>query len=395
MLSIGLGCFALAAAAGAGAADSKESLLAAGAEWEKVVGDLKFSEGPAWNPAGFLLFEDTPRNRTLKLDAQDKVTVFREPSGRANGLAYDARGRLVVCEGNSTEGGRRVIRLDKNGKVEMLAERYQDKRLNSPNDLTIDRRGRIYFTDPRYNNRTGVEQDKEAIYRIDPDGKITRVVDSLTRPNGINVTADGRTLYIADNASPGGVVTLWAFDLDARGDASNGRVIYDFGGGRGIDGMTLDTEGRIWATAGTKEKAGIYVFRPDRKRAAAALVATIPMPEDPDELHLRRQTARHPLRDHHRLPLPHPHHRPRPEQPAGKVARQAQGWRGRRAMAHPSGRETASSRPSARDASKRTSRSPSGARTRRAARPSSRCPACRRISQTASPGLKEASRRAR
>jgi gluconolactonase len=264
------------------AAAEPPSLLAPGAQWEKVVGDLKFSEGPAWHREGYLLFEDTPRNRTLKLAPGDVVSVFREPSGRANGLAWDARGRLVVCEGNDPGGsGRRVVRLDKAGKAEVLAERYQGKRLNSPNDVTIDRRGRIYFTDPRYNKREDVEQDKEAVYRIDPDGKLTRVIDSLTRPNGLAVTPDARTLYVADNASPGGVVTLVAFDLDARGDARNGRVIHDFGGGRGIDGLTLDDKGRVWATAGTKDKAGIYVFEPDRSRATAKVVATIPMPEDP------------------------------------------------------------------------------------------------------------------
>ncbi len=277
MSTLGLATLVIAAATAV-----ETPLLAPGAQWEKVVGDLKFSEGPAWHPDGFLLFEDTPRNRTMKLAPGDKVSVFREPSGRANGLAWDARGRLVVCEGNSSDGGRRVVRLDRTGKkAQVLAERYADKRLNSPNDLAIDRRGRIYFTDPRYNNRANVEQDKEAVYRIDPDGKLTRIVDSLTRPNGINVTPDARTLYVADNAAPGGVVKLWAFDLDARGDASNPRVLYDFGGGRGIDGMTLDRDGRIWTTAGTKDKAGIYVFEPDGKRATATLAATIPMPEDP------------------------------------------------------------------------------------------------------------------
>jgi len=260
---------------------ANDPLLAKGAQWEKVVPDLKFSEGPAWHPSeGYLLFEDTPRNRTMRLDPGDKVSVFREPSGRANGLGYDPQGRLVICEGN-TDGGRRVIRMDKAGKIEVLAERYLGKRLNSPNDVTIDRRGRIYFTDPRYSHREDLEQDREAVYRIDPDGKLSRIIDNLTRPNGIAVTRDGRTLYIADNASPGGVVTLWAFDLDARGDATNGRIIYDFGGGRGIDGMTLDSAGRIWATAGTKDKAGIYVFQPDAKRATARLATTIPMPEDP------------------------------------------------------------------------------------------------------------------
>ena len=260
-------------------------LLAPDAQWEKVVGDLAFSEGPAWNPAGkYLLFEDTPRDRTMKLGPDGKVSVFREPTGKANGLGFDARGRLIICEGNSATGGRRVVRLDpvkKDGKVTVLAERYQGKRLNSPNDLTIDRKGRIYFTDPRYNKRENVEQDREAVYRIDPDGKLTRIVDTLTRPNGLAVTRDGKTLYVADNASPGGVVKLWAFDLDARGDASNARVLHDFQTGRGIDGLTLDTSGRIWATAGTKDLAGIYVFQPDAARATAKLVTVIGMPEDP------------------------------------------------------------------------------------------------------------------
>jgi gluconolactonase len=266
----------------AGPTRAEKPLVAAGAAPEKVVGDLKFSEGPAWHPAGHLLFEDTPRNRTLKLDGGDKVTVFREPSGQANGQAFDPQGRLVTCEGNGPSGtGRRVSRQEKDGTWVTLADKYKGKRLNSPNDLAIDGKGRIYFTDPRYTNRTDLEQDKEAVYRIDPDGKLTRVIDSLTRPNGILVSADGKTLYVADNASPGGVVQLWAFDLDAKGDASKGRAIYDFQTGRGIDGMALDTDGRIWATAGTKEKAGIYVFEPDAKRAKARLAKMIATPEDP------------------------------------------------------------------------------------------------------------------
>jgi gluconolactonase len=248
---------------------------------EKVYGDIKFGEGPAWNSKEqFLLFEDTPQNRMMKLDAAGKVSVFRQPSGRSNGLAWDLEGRLVTCEGNS-DGGRRISRTEKDGKVITLADKYQGKKLNSPNDLTIDGKGRIYFTDPRYSHRESLELDKEAVYRIDPDGKLTRIIDSLTRPNGILVTKDGKTLYVADNASPGGVVTLVAFDLDARGNTSNGRVIYDFRSGRGIDGMAIDADGRIWATAGTKEKAGIYIFEPDVARKKAQLRWVVKMPEDP------------------------------------------------------------------------------------------------------------------
>jgi len=222
-----------------------------------------------------------PSNRTLKLGADDKVSVYRTDTAAANGLAFDRDRLLIACEGNGGTGGRRVARIETDGRRTVLADRYQGKRLNSPNDLAIDGKGRIYFTDPRYSKRENLELDKEGVYRIDPDGTLTRVADSLTRPNGIVVTADGATLYVADNASPGGVVTLVAFDLDARGEASRGRVLYDFGGGRGIDGMALDASGRIWATAGTKEKAGIYVFAPDRARLKAELVSFLAMPEDP------------------------------------------------------------------------------------------------------------------
>jgi gluconolactonase len=256
-------------------------LLAPGAAWEKVHAGLKFSEGPAWTPAGELLFEDTPRELTMKLDKAGAVSVFREATNSANGLAFDPQGRLVMCEGNGKSGGRRITRLEKDGKLTVLAEAYEGKKLNSPNDLTIDRKGRIYFTDPRYSKREELVLDKEAVYQIAPDGKLTRIIDSLVRPNGILVTPDARTLYVADNASPGGVVQLWAFDLDGNGAASKGRIIYDLGGGRGIDGMALDAKGRIWASAGTKEKAGIYVFEPDARRASAKLVTTLPMPEDP------------------------------------------------------------------------------------------------------------------
>ena len=277
---IATGVVGILMASSSPAADTA-AVLAPGAEWEKVASGLQFGEGPAWHPGGYLVFEDVPANRTLKLDAAGTVTVFREGTAAANGLAFDPQGRLVACEGNGGEGGRRVARIASDGTRTVLADRYHGRRLNSPNDLAIDGKGRIYFTDPRYSKRENLELDKEAVYRIDPDGRLTRVVDSVTRPNGIAVTPDRRTLYVADNASPGGVVTLLAFDLDARGDASGRRLLYDCGGGRGIDGMTLDREGRIWATAGTKDKAGIYIFEPDARQGRARLLAFLPMPEDP------------------------------------------------------------------------------------------------------------------
>ena len=276
-----LAAAALASAPARGAFPASP-LIAAGARWQKLAGPLGFGEGPVWHPDGFLLFEDVTNNKTLKLDAAGLVTVFREGTDAANGQALDREARLLVCEGRTDSGrGRRLARVEKDGRLTSLAERFQGKRLNSPNDLSVDARGRIYFTDPRYSRREDLELDREAVYRLDPDGTLTRVVDTLGRPNGILVSADGRTLYVAENASPGGAVQLWAFDLDASGGAGRGRVLHDFKDGRGIDGMALDTQGRVWATAGTKDRAGLYVFEPDARRDAASLAAFLPTPEDP------------------------------------------------------------------------------------------------------------------
>ncbi len=271
----------------AGAARGADPVLVARtASLQKVTGGLAFSEGPIWHKDGYLLFEDIPLNRIMRLGRDGKVDVFREPSGRANGLTWDTQGRLIAAEGAAKDGGRRVSRTMKDGKdgakgaIVTVADKYDGKPLNSPNDVTVDGRGRIYFTDPRYGDRAGVEQDKEAVYRIDGNGRVTRIIDSLTRPNGIVVTRDGKTLYVADNAAPA-TTTLNAFDLDAEGNAHKGRVIHDLGGGRGIDGMTIDTKGRIWATAGDDDRAGVYVFEPDAQRSSARLLTVIKTPEAP------------------------------------------------------------------------------------------------------------------
>ena len=247
----------------------------------RIVPDLRHAEGPAWHPDGYLLFQDTQRNRTLQWDPHAGLKVFREPSGRANALAIDAERRLVAVESHGEGGGRRVVRQTRDGEWHPLAERIEGKRFNSPNDLALDRRGRIYFTDPRYSRRETMELQSEAVYRIDPDGSVTSIVTSLKRPNGILVSGDQRSLYISDNIGPGSVAELWVFDLSSEGSAAKGRKVYDFSPGRGIDGMTLDSEGRIWAAAGTKEKAGIYVLVLNDDRTQAARVAFVPLPEDP------------------------------------------------------------------------------------------------------------------
>jgi gluconolactonase len=273
LVTLNLVLFVHVATAGA------QDLIAPDAKLERVASDLRFSEGPAWHPDGYLLFEDIPRNRIMKLDPMGKVTVFREPSGRANGLCFDREGRLIAAEGNSTDGGRRISRTEKDGRVVTLADRYAGKRLNSPNDVTFDAQGRIYFTDPRYGSSEGVEQDRESVYRIDPNGSVTRIIDTVSRPNGIAISPDQKALYVSDNRE-GSKRVLLGFDLASDGSVKNGRTLYDFGPGRGIDGMTVDASSRIWATAGSGDKAGVYVFDVSDGKGAK-LLHIVKTPEDP------------------------------------------------------------------------------------------------------------------
>lgn len=260
-------------------------LLASGAVAEKIAGGFGHCEGPAWHSEGFLLFCNPPHDRMLKLDAAGAVSTFRSPCGRATAIFFDPDGRIVVNESHGgPEGTRRVTRREKSGDWVTLADRFDGKRLNSPNDLAIDGRGRIFFTDPRYSARETMELDHESVYRIDPPRALTRLAtgSDLVRPNGILVSPDSHTLYVADNPASGErQAALWAFDLDAAGNAENGRKLHVFPSNRGIDGMTFDEAGRIWATAGLGNAAGIYVFEIDAARTTAARTAFFPLPETP------------------------------------------------------------------------------------------------------------------
>src|SRR5438093_2385541 len=155
-----------------------------------------FLEGPAVDAAGNVFFSDIAGNRILKMDAGGKVTTFRADSGRTNGNVFDAQGRLISCEGNEQgPGRRRIVRTDmKTGQVTVLTDKYEGKRYNSPNDLCIDGQGRIWFTDPRYGDREGMEMEAEGVYRIDRDGRVTRVLSQpqVQKPNGIAVAPDDK-----------------------------------------------------------------------------------------------------------------------------------------------------------------------------------------------------------
>ncbi|HEY0712255.1 MAG TPA: SMP-30/gluconolactonase/LRE family protein [Polyangia bacterium] len=257
---------------------------------------IAFVEGPAWHKDGSLFFSDVENNRIMRLDSAGRTHVFRSPAGRANGLVFDAQGRLLAAEGGWAGGNRRVTRTEADGSITVLADKFEGKRLNSPNDITVDAKGRVYFTDPRYGDRSDLEQldasgkPIEAVYRIDPDKSIHRLTTTeVERPNGVAVSPDGKYLYVIDNqnSTAKGNRKVWRFDLQPDGNLvlASRKVIHDFSPGRGGDGMEIDSKGRLFVAAGfnlpnppletAATKAGIYVFSPEGKR-----VDFIPVPMD-------------------------------------------------------------------------------------------------------------------
>ena len=249
--------------------------VAPGARLEKLWSEGEFTEGPAEAPDGSIYFSDIG-NRIMQFDPKTgKTAEFRKPGGRSNGLKFDAAGRLVACEGANTGGNRRISVTEKDGTVKTLADKFDGKRFNSPNDLCLDAKGRIYFSDPRYVGDEPRELDHESVFRIDPDGTVTRVVKDVKKPNGVVISPDGKTLYVAES-DPKGDRQLLAYPLNADGTVGAKKVLHDFGKERGIDGMTVTKDGMIVATAGSKEVAGVYFFGPDGKKLG--FIAT---PEDP------------------------------------------------------------------------------------------------------------------
>ncbi len=253
---------------------------------------VAFLEGPAVDANGTVYFSDLRGNRIMTLTTDGELGIFREEAGRANGNVFDRQGRLVTCEGaeHGPRGRRRVTRTDPaTGEIEVLADRYEGRRLNSPNDVTVDTQGRLYFTDPRYDaDRSDLEMDVEGVYRIDTDGSVTRIIgqSDVEKPNGLAITPDDQVLYVIDsNHAMGGRRMVWAFALDADGKAVDRWPVYDFAPGRGGDGMELDVAGNLYVCAGiltqrgpgetVQNPPGVYVITP-----SGELVERIPIPQD-------------------------------------------------------------------------------------------------------------------
>jgi gluconolactonase len=255
-------------------ADEKPEVIGEGFAW---------CEGPVWiRDGGFLLFSDIPHNAIVRWDAKDGCKTFITPSGYtgsesrggetgSNALTVDRNGKLTLCQ----HGDRRVAQLASalgasNPEYKSLADRYDGKRFNSPNDLVVDSHGAVYFTDPPYGLEKGMddphkELDFQGVYRIAPGGEVTLMTKELARPNGIALSPDERTLYVAN--SDGDRPVIMAYPLKADGSIAEGREFFNAktAGAKGpgaCDGMKVDAHGNLWATI----PGGLAVFTPEGKQ---------------------------------------------------------------------------------------------------------------------------------
>ena len=287
------------------------SIVALDAKLQRIFTGAVFTEGPAQASDGTLYFSQITPSRRLRergqpfaaghlwrLDPQSgKASVFRSPSGQSNGIEFDAQGRMLVAEG-SDSGGRRIIRTDlSTGISTVLAASFDGRPFNGPNDLVLDERGRIYFTDPRYFGPEPVEQPVEGVYRIDPDGKVTRIAANAGKPNGITISPDQSTLYVGsldfgandflseETPTAPGAMQLYAFALRADGSLGERKVLLDFAPGSGPDGITVDRDGNLYLAIPDEdlEKQGIRVVSPQGRE-----LAFIPVPESPTNVKFGR-----------------------------------------------------------------------------------------------------------
>jgi gluconolactonase len=271
-----------------------KNLFPKNAKIKRVATGFKFTEGPIWFPEDkYLLFSDIPANKIYKLAPEGKVTVFREPSHNSNGLTRDKQGRLIACE----HGQRGVTRTEKDGSITVLADIFQGKKLNSPNDVVVKSNGFIYFTDPPYGIKPEQqEQATQGVYRISPDNnEIIIVADDFIKPNGLAFSPDETKLYIDDSERR----HIRVFDVQSDGTLTNGHIFYDMKVDKpGLpDGMKVDAQGNIYCTGG----GGVWVFSSQGNHLGTIVTPEVPAncawgDEDYQSLYITASTSIYKIR---------------------------------------------------------------------------------------------------
>ena len=282
-----------------------EPIVPADAKLEKLFESKVLTEGVCVAPDGMVYFSEITFSHVArdekgvieagyiwKFDpATSKTTIFRSPSGMSNGIKFDAAGNMIVAEG-ADYGGRRVTRTDmKTGKSYIIAGLFEGRPLNSPNDITIDEKGRIYFSDPRYLGHEPIDQSIQAVYRIDTDGKLHRIITDAGKPNGVAISPDQKTLYVVsnDNGSTAidrltrgtaaqadkvvtplrkGYMALMAYDLSPEGNATYRKTLVDYAPYDGPDGLVVDKGGYLYVAVRAENRPGICVYNPEGKELA-------------------------------------------------------------------------------------------------------------------------------
>ncbi len=296
---------AVAAACLPAAVRAAEPIVPPNAKVEKLFESRVLTEGVAVAPDGLVYFSEITFSHVSRDEqgaieaghiwrfdpASGKTTIFRSPSGMSNGIKFDAAGNMIVAEG-ADYGGRRVTRTDvKTGKSYIIAGLFEGRPLNSPNDITIDEQGRIYFSDPRYLGYEPIDQPVAAVYRIDRDGSLHRIVTDAGKPNGVAVSPDQKTLYVVsnDNGATGferlekggasqadkvttplrkGYMALMAYDLSPEGTAKFRKTLVDYAPFDGPDGLTVDKDGNLYVAVRAENRPGICVYSPEGKELA-------------------------------------------------------------------------------------------------------------------------------
>jgi gluconolactonase len=249
---------------------SFHDLFPRNARLNRVATGFQFTEGPVWFVEDrYLLFSDIPADKILKLTANGRISMYREPSGNSNGLTRDRLGRLIACE----HSNRRITRTERDGSLSVIADMYLGKRLNSPNDVVVKSDGAIYFTDPPYGIKPEQQQQTvQGVYRLSPDMQsLTILAGDFERPNGLAFSPDERKLYIGDSSDRR---HIRVFDIQSDGSISNGRIFHDMNidVSGAPDGMKVDVRGNVYSTG----PGGVWVFNPEGNH-----LGTIITPEQP------------------------------------------------------------------------------------------------------------------